>query len=411
MMICPERVLCYKTSLLTLSIKWLVSAIRKAGIEFLDKLPGSILYIVFSIISFHTIANASPTFDFRGQLSSKFLAVNSSSEWHNTVSIRYLPDFTIQKVLSDDLLWDFNVSANIFMDYESHPESDVSSAVHLYRLNTQIKTPQSDTRLGLQKINFGPALLLRSLRWFDQVKPMDLLELTEGVTAIRYRYFFVNNANIWLWALYGNNEPKGYERVATKENSLEAGARFQYPCESGEVGLSVHGRQTESLGFSDELVGEDLFEKRIALDGKWDLGPGIWFEYVLIDQGAESQSDSNWVNMLTIGADYTFALGNGIYILAEHLVNSTSKEAVDWDNTGQISALQLSYPLTILDSVSLIQMYSWTQKQSFHYLSWNRTYDDWVLSISIILADDEVDDIDYLGFSGNGIQAMLVFHH
>ena len=60
---------------------------------------------------------------------------------------------------------------------------------------------------GLQKINFGSATMLRPLMWFDQVDPRDPLQLTDGVWGVLGRYYFLNNANIWLWGLYGNKNP------------------------------------------------------------------------------------------------------------------------------------------------------------------------------------------------------------
>ena len=63
---------------------------------------------------------------------------------------------------------------------------------------------QFELRLGLQKINFGSASMLRPLMWFDQMDPRDPLHLTDGVWGLLARYYFLNNANIWLWGLYGN---------------------------------------------------------------------------------------------------------------------------------------------------------------------------------------------------------------
>jgi len=368
------------------------------------------LFTALLIISFNGIADESVITDVKGQLSSNYLTANSSKEWQHQALLRYIPDFTIEKTLSNDYLLDFNVSVNTFANYQSDPDSDFSSNLSLYRINSQFKTSQSDIRLGLQKINFGPALLLRSLRWFDQLNPTDPLQLTDGVYGIRYRYFFLNNANIWSWVLYGNKDLKGYERVASKENTPELGARLQYPLESGELGIAFHSRQVENLGFSNESVGKDLLEKRFAMDGRWDLELGIWFEYVLIDQGAGSKSDTNWVNRLTTGADYTFAIGNGLHIVAEHLINAISDTAITWDQKFHTSALQLSYPIGLLDAVSLIQMYSWTQEQSFHSLRWTRTYDNWMLSLNAFISPDQPGN-NMLGLSGNGIQATVVFNH
>ena len=370
--------------------------------------------LVVLCFRFFGIAAASEALDFKGQLSFNYIGSDTSPKWQNQAILRYMPDVTILNTLSDGYSWDINASADISADYQSQPESTYSSDASFYRLNARLKTPQSDTQLGLQQINFGPAIILRSLRWFDQVRPTDPLQLSEGVKGLRYRYFFSNNANLWLWTLYGNNDPKGYETVATKHGTPEAGGRFQYPLESGELGFSFHVRTSERLGFSGTSIGEDVHERRLALDGKWDLGPGIWYEYVLVDQGAGAKVKNNWLNMLTLGADYTFAIGNGVHVLGEHLVSAFSDKAMQWEQRTQASALQLSYPVGILDAVSLLTVYSWTQEQPFHYLRWDRTYDNWVLSLGMFHSPKQAtlnSDLAPTGFSGNGIQAVIVFNH
>ena len=59
-------------------------------------------------------------------------------------------------------------------------------------------------------------------------------------------------------------------------------------------------------------------EDRIALDGKWDLGVGLWFEAVWTRQ---AWTAAPWKSQraLNLGTDYTFGLGNGLHVLAEHL--------------------------------------------------------------------------------------------
>lgn len=370
----------------------------------------TLLCLFFSVVSWCGRAHGSADIAFSGLLSFQYQAQHKTDGWQNRATIRYVPEVTVQHPFGE-LLWDIHLSIVGDADFESDSQTDSETSASIYRLNTRLATPKSDIRLGLQKINFGPARILRSLRWFDQIKPTDPLRATDGVTALRYRYFFENNANIWLWALYGNDDPKGYEQVATKEKSVEAGGRFQYPLQSGEIALSLHSRLTDRLGFSDEDVGKGVVENRLGLDGKWDLGPGVWCEYVLIDQGAGSLSDNNWLSLLTLGTDYTVDVGNGVYVMAEHLVTTLSENPEDWEQTDHISALQFSYPLSILDSVQLIQVYLWEHYFSYHYLNWTRTYDDWLLSVGIVIAPDESSQSDLLGFSGSGIQMMLVFNH
>ena len=120
--------------------------------------------------------------------------------------------------------------------------------------------------------------------WFDRIDPRDPLQLTDGVYATLARYYFLNNANVWFWFLYGNDEPKGWELLSTTKKQPEYGGRIQLPLYTGELGLSYHRRQVgpDSINFSG-IAGNysKLEEDRIGLDGKWDIGPGVWFEEVL----------------------------------------------------------------------------------------------------------------------------------
>ena len=68
-------------------------------------------------------------------------------------------------------------------------------------------------------------------------------------------------------------------------------------------------------------------ENRLALDGKWDIGVGFWFEGALIHQSTELLP-LNYQRMLTLGVDYTFGLGNGLHVLSEHFISDASKKKV-----------------------------------------------------------------------------------
>jgi hypothetical protein len=249
--------------------------------------------------------------------------------------------------------------------------------VELYRLKLRYATPQMETRIGLQKLNFGPAFLLRSLKWFDQLDPRDPLQLTEGVYGLRFRYDAINNANIWFWALYGNEDLKGYEIFPTSPDTLEIGGRLQVPVPRGEVALTYHTRQVDA----DIINAKKFREYRMALDGRWDVGIGLWFESAL-QQQEEPNLPYEWQKMITLGADYTFGIGSGLHLLAEHMTTAVSEEVFQWDEDFQASAFSLSYSLGFFDSLSAIGYYSWDFNAYGQYLAWQRTYDDLIFQLS-----------------------------
>ena len=187
---------------------------------------------------------------------------------------------------------------------------------------------------------------MRSLRWFDRVDPRDPLQLTGGVYGLRFKYNALNNANFWLWCLYGNDDTKGYEVLPTSSDKPEFGGRLQYPALSGELAATFHTRNVDASQFNEE----DFTENRFAIDGRWDMEIGFWIESVLQQQKA-SFLPFEWTKTTTIGMDYTFGLGNGLYVLGEHMASVSSNKPLEWEDDKQISALYMNYPVGYFDTL------------------------------------------------------------
>lgn len=298
---------------------------------------------------------------------------------------------------------DLELSYNSFI----HTDQEVSwDNLKLYRFNVRYATEQSEIQIGLQKINFGPAQLLRSLMWFDRLDPRDPMKITEGVYGLRYRYNFLNNANIWLWGLYGNDETKGYEITPTAAKKPEFGGRIQAPVPLGEMAMTFHSRTAKGIE-------KDFRENRVAMDGRWDIFIGAWFEAVV--QHQKIASPFNYTKMLTLGLDYTFGIGNGLYAVAEHMLNRYTEELIGYDDITdqdiQISAVMLNYPLTFFDNLMLIGFYSWETKDFYQYLGWQRTYDSLVLNMSAFnYPESPLMGANSFG-AGYGVQLMFIFNH
>lgn len=347
--------------------------------------------------------------DFRGQLSAWSIESRDLGSWWNNSGLRYIPQFSLKKPFGGGSFVDLEVSANGFVAYQSS-DQDRDPEVELYRLKLRYAAPQMETRIGLQKLNFGPALLLRPLKWFDQLDPRDPLQLTEGVYGLRFRYDAMNNANIWFWALYGNEDLKGYESFPTSPETVEIGGRLQVPVPRGEVAATFHTRQVDAA----ILNARKFREYRMALDGRWDVGIGLWVESALQHQD-EPNLPYEWQKMLTLGADYTFGIGSGLYVLAEHMTTAVSEEALQWDEDFQVSAFLVSYTLGFFDSLSAIGYYSWDLKKYGQYLGWQRTYDNLIFQVSAFhypqssggaLGSNQT----ALG-AGYGGQLMIIYNH
>jgi len=344
-----------------------------------------------------------------GQLSGWTIETYTQENWENNTGLRYIPEVDIKQPINDDSFMDAEISLDGYVATSSN-DGEEDYDLELYRAKLRYATIQTETRVGLQKINFGPAQLLRPLRWFDRLDPTDPLQLTDGVYALRFKYVALNNANLWLWVLYGNEDPKGYEVLPTASGNPELGGRLQYPVPRGELAATVHSRSVDG---SESNV-PDYSENRFALDGRWDMGIGLWFESV-IQHGETTARAYDWTKMITVGMDYTFGLGNGLYALFEHMTSVPSDKPFGWDEDKQISAVSLNYPLGTIDSLKAIGYYLWEQKAYSQYLSWQRTYDYVAFNLSLSYYPEDIETND--GFSrklsagGYGGQFMIIFNH
>ena len=70
------------------------------------------------------------------------------------------------------------------------------SFISPYRIWVRYQIKNWEFRLGLQKIDFGSAQLLRPIQWFNQIDPRDPLGLTNGVNGLLVRRYFKNNSNL-----------------------------------------------------------------------------------------------------------------------------------------------------------------------------------------------------------------------
>jgi len=355
--------------------------------------------------------------DFNGQFSGWGRVSKENSSFYKSFGMRYLPEFYFQLPAVSDRL-DIEMSFNLYTSTVGKSNSSGTNNLNakFYRAWVRYSTTQTDLRVGLQRINFGPARLLRSLRWFDQLDPRDPLQLTTGVWGLRYKYDFSNNSNLWLWGLYGGKSKKCFEIAPTKKNTAEFGGRIQNPVHNGEIGFTVHFREADLTNLMDDRELKNPFtnEQRLGIDGIFDIGVGFWFESILIH--AENDIElPDWSNFLTLGIDYTFGIGNGITCTFEHLSFSMDDNPYGFHDPVQLSAALCSYPVSWLDQISLMPIYQWNNDQLYLFFSWQRTYDSWTIHASLFgnLFSQEKTDINISGtsFDTNGVQMMLIFNH
>ena len=159
-------------------------------------------------------------------------------------------------------------------------------------------------------------------------------------------------------------------------------------------------------------------ENRYALDGKWDLGIGLWFESMVSHQ---SQPDLVRPDQraLDIGADYTFGVGNGLHVLGEFFQLEASHGIFGQGEGATLSAASVRYPVGLLDAVSGIVYLNSVRHDAYRFVSWQRSYDRWQFYVmgfwnprqAAILQPGQTVAAGRSPLAGRGFQVMAVFNH
>ncbi len=325
---------------------------------------------------------------------------------------RYIPQANFEIPITDSKLIDFEASANIFGDVGIHSFNDVSPEGNIkpYRVWARYSSARTEIRLGLQKINFGSAQMFRPLMWFDSMDPRDPLQLTDGVWGGLFRYYFPDNSTLWLWSLYGNEDRKGWELAPVSRSFPELGGRIQLPVPRGEGALSYHFRKADAAIFGLNEVAENRF----GFDLRLDVTVGLWLEGTwthLNDNVGELTNQQ----MMTLGADYTFDIRNGVTTTFEQFFYSFSEKGIDPDNSLNFSGLHISYPLTLLDNLSAIVYYDWKERHFYNFLNWQRQLNSLTFHLIGYWNPRQYGIPSQMGatdrFAGKGLQLMVVWHH
>lgn len=337
---------------------------------------------------------------------------------------RFVPTLTGQLGLDKSNYLDFEASLNIngSVTWSDWSHSDDNFQFKPYRIWGRLAGENYELRAGLQKINFGSARMFRPLMWFDGMDVRDPLQLTDGVYALLTKYYFENNANIWLWGLMGNKNPKGFEIFGSVPNRPELGGRVELPLGPGEIGLSYHHR---TLSYSHNRLGVLLpdiqqEENRFGFNGKWDVVVGLWLEGSVSLSGVSPLS-SVYIppnsDMINVGADYTLPVGNGLGVTLEYFRYHTGDRLFTGGVAAQLLGTQLTYPLTMLDNVSAMVFYmpSTGGDMLLNYFSWSRMYDNLSIFLMLFWNPDSYSIPAFQSgnsnlFAGKGFQLMFSYN-
>jgi len=343
--------------------------------------------------------------------------MNFDDPFKYQAGVRYIPGINVTDSLMKNCTLDGEVSVNSWYS-ASFPDKSTDHenyAVNPYRVWLRFSTPRLEIRAGLQKINFGSASVLRPLMWFDRMDPRDPLRLTDGVYGLLGRYYFQDNTNIWLWALYGNTKPRGWDAVPSESKVPEFGGRFQFPVPRGEVALTIHRRKSDFTEFSLSAPGtaDTTFpEEKFAMDGKIDVGIGLWGEFVIKHNNKANGVLKEWETYLNAGFDYTFPAGNGLTVATEYF---RYRSETGWrENRTDVnySVLTFNYPIGIMNNAMAMFYYNWEAKEWYRFLSLQRKYDYWTFFLMAFWNPDQfglyAEDSTGNLFAGKGFQFMAV---
>ncbi len=374
-----------------------------------------------------------PAFSLGGQLSLQSSA-RFDTRFEPFFSLRFIPEikFTLTPARSSSpsrpgrsVSIDAEFSANAYGSALFLPDRPASTSgdVKPYRAWLRLSTSRFEARVGLQKVTFGSATIFRPMMWFDSMDPRDPLQLTDGVYALLLRYYTKGNANFWAWTMYGNDARRGFDLAPPDDRTPEFGGRVQVPLFKGELGATYHRRKAAIDGLvpvmdpgappGSPLPIDPVPEDRFGLDGKWDIGVGFWLEGALVHQRTPLLPFPYQLS-LTAGMDYTFALGRGLNVVAEHFRLESSAGAFAAGERQSISATLFRYSLGLSDELSAILYYDWKGRELYRFLSWRRTSD--ALSFSVMLFWNPERQLIFPGqpgsssFAGTGLQLVLAHY-
>tara|TARA_B110000881_G_scaffold218907_1_gene239433 strand:- start:1622 stop:2698 length:1077 start_codon:yes stop_codon:yes gene_type:complete len=313
------------------------------------------------------------------------------------LSIIYIPALSLKKKLSDDKLVDAEWAYHLGRHYSGDSLFNYTGNNH--RLWIRYASDKIEARLGLQKIVFGPTQILRPLSWFDTFDLKDPTGRTNGVESFRLRWFPSNNIAIWSWMV--NNDV----------DTLSFGGRAEVTSSFGEFGFTYH----EDPSKSKQLIGQTgipVFnsQKRVAFDYRFDGFIGFWNESVLI------KSDRSNLRLVSIGADYTLPVFNGILIMTESM--HTQNKYNNIQSNQNFSAFMASLPIGMIHQAMYISQIDWKENKTYQYLRWISTYDAYSLNMIISMNPKRKQyDIPLsslpksLSGFGTGIQFMFIYNH
>lgn len=151
----------------------------------------TVVIVHFFILFTSSIAIAQNSLEFKGQLSA-LGSFSPDNEKDYFLGARYIPEIDYKIAIDSVKTFDFMVSGNAYANVLFHPfdQSTSNASLDPYRIWARYTTKKLELRLGLQKIDFGTAVILRPLQWFNEIDPRDPALRTSLTSQQIYNPFF-----------------------------------------------------------------------------------------------------------------------------------------------------------------------------------------------------------------------------
>jgi len=316
-----------------------------------------------------------PALSLRGQLSG-WLGYHDAPSAESALGLRYIPDFSLKLVLGRAGPWTPRSPSTLMNPSAAGRfQPDASGEVKPYRMWVRLASDRFEARLGLQKINFGSAMLLRPLMWFDRIDPNDPLQLTDGV------YGSCSSTPFPATPTSGcgprrQRRPQGLGDRGHEKKRARIRRPRPGPVPAGEAALSYHHRTIDMTAADRPPAGRTDESARGPLRLRRQMGS--WRRPVdrsRPDPPRLCHDSLRFQRSWTVGLDYTFDWGNGLHVLAEHLNAAVAAGAWDSGVSRDFTGLTADYPLGLLDRMSAMIFYSGSTGDWYRLLTWRRTYD------------------------------------
>jgi hypothetical protein len=105
--------------------------------------------------------------------------------------------------------------------------------------------------------------------------------------------------------------------------------------------------------------------------------------------------------MLTLGADYTLPILNGLLISSESMYSSIISQDL-WILNQTTSSLIASMPIGMLNDLIFITIRDWDTKDFYNLLRWSTTFDYFSINCMLSINPSEVQD---------NFKIMFIYNH